>query len=163
MLWANVISGVFIQFVNALWLEYVSTRLRIAIVIVLFMLGTMGVAFSTHVSFVFLLASVVLVGTATTFGQCVILGTGGERRGRRTWDSAQWGNETGWWGWDCWNQPFARLSDFLAATTALSSRTHHTMKREEKGLGGGQMPLPFHGLSRSAADHTRFHACSHAF
>lgn len=59
---------------NTVWLEHTSPSLRMAITTLLFAAGLVGVAFSPEVNFMFLLVSVVLVGSATSFGQQIILG-----------------------------------------------------------------------------------------
>ncbi|KNC49319.1 uncharacterized protein AMSG_05316 [Thecamonas trahens ATCC 50062] len=74
ILWANVATGALIQMINAAFLERTSTSKRMTVVAALFLAGLTAIAFSPDVDFYFMLFAVVLVGTGTSFGQCVMVG-----------------------------------------------------------------------------------------
>ena len=74
VLWANVATGALIQLFNAAVLEHTSTKKRMGVVCLLFVAGLVAIAMSPHVNFYFMLFAVLLVGTGTSFGQCVMVG-----------------------------------------------------------------------------------------
>eukprot|EP00743_Colponemidia_sp_Colp-15_P006146 GILK01006606.1.p1 GENE.GILK01006606.1~~GILK01006606.1.p1 ORF type:complete len:460 (+),score=74.39 GILK01006606.1:123-1382(+) len=72
--WLNIAMGSTARSVNAFFLLKISHTSRILFIAVLMLLGYLGVAVATFVSFYFALAAILLVGSASSFGESVNLG-----------------------------------------------------------------------------------------
>uniref|UniRef100_A0A7S3G326 Battenin n=1 Tax=Palpitomonas bilix TaxID=652834 RepID=A0A7S3G326_9EUKA len=72
--WANVLLGLIVRSANTWLLAKTSYYLRMSMATAAAVLGLLGVAFSVYVDFWFMIASVVVLGASSSFGESVLLG-----------------------------------------------------------------------------------------
>jgi battenin len=71
--WANVLCGLPVRLYNGYMLNNISTRIRIALVSALFALSAISLGLLVQVSFPGTIAAILVVGTASSLGEAVVL------------------------------------------------------------------------------------------
>eukprot|EP00762_Andalucia_godoyi_P003291 ANDGO_06646.mRNA.1 Battenin len=72
--WANVAFGILVKALNAFYLEAWSYKVRMLLMGIVYLAGLVVVAISTKVNFAFCIFGIVLTGSASAFGESVMLG-----------------------------------------------------------------------------------------